>query len=71
MTPGKIYNILGYIGPNGIPEYAPERAQTLISVVQILDSEDEPMTRVMPYNFVVMNSPITGHLGKRIINPNW
>ena len=37
----------------------------------ISDSEDEPVTRGMLYNFVVLNSPVTGHLGKRIINTNW
>ena len=35
------------------------------------ESEDEPATRGMSYNFVVLNSPVTGHLGERIINPNW
>ena len=34
-------------------------------------SEYEPVTRVRPYNFALMNSPVTGHLGKMIINPNW
>ena len=27
------------------------------------------MTHGRPYNFVALNSPVTGHLGKRIINP--
>ena len=40
-------------------------------VVLVSDSEDEPMTRGIPYNFAVLNSPVTGHLGKRIINPKW
>ena len=71
MTPGENCNILGYRGPNGIPEDVLERARTLILVVQISDSEDEPVTRGIPYNFVVLNSPVTGHLGKRIINPKW
>ena len=62
---------MGYRGPNIIPEDVPEISQTLISVVRILDSEDEPVTRGMPYNFDVLNSPVTGHLGKRIISPNW
>ena len=53
-TPGKISNIFGYIGPNGIPEDVPERARTVISVVQISDSDDEPVTRGMPYNFAVL-----------------
>ena len=40
-------------------------------VVRISDLEDKPVTRGMPYNFTVLNSPVTGHLGKRIINPKW
>ena len=59
-----------YIGTNGIPKDVTERARTLISVVRLSDSEDEPMTRGMPYNFAVLNSPVTGHLGKMIINTN-
>ena len=61
---------MGYIGPNGIPKDVPERAQTLISVVQISDLEYETVTCGRPYTFVVQNSPVTGHLGKIIINPN-
>jgi len=34
-TPGEICNILGYRGPNGIPEEVTEMARTLISMVQI------------------------------------
>ena len=48
-----------------------EREQTLLSMVRRPDSEDEPVTRGMLYNFIVLNSPVTGHLGKMIINPNW
>ena len=70
-TPGEICNILGYRGPKGIPEDVTEMEQTLIFVVQSSDSEDEPVTRGMPYNFAVLNSPVTGHLGKRIINTKW
>ena len=62
---------MGFRGPNGIPEDVPEREQTVLSVVRISEPEDEPVTRGMPYNFTVLNSPITGHLGKMIINPNW
>ena len=62
---------MGYRGPNGIPEDVSERAQTIISVVQISDSEDEPVTRGMLYNFAVLNSPVIGHLGKMIITPKW
>ena len=62
---------MGYIGPNGIPEDVPERAQNVILVVLISDLEDEPVTHGIPYNFAVLNSPVTGHLGKRLINPKW
>ena len=60
---------MGYRGPNGIIEDFTEREWTLILVVQISDSEDEPVTRGMPYNVAVLNGLVTGHLGKRIINP--
>ena len=62
---------MGYIGPNGNLEDVLERAWNLILVVQISNSEDELVTCGMPYNFTILNSPITGHLGKRIINPKW
>ena len=62
---------MGYRGPNGIHEYVSEIAWTVLSVVLIYEPEDEPMTCGMPYNFTVLNSPITGHLGKMIINSNW
>ena len=41
------------------------------SVVLVSDSDDEPVTRGSPYNFAVLNSPITGHLGKMTISFNW
>ena len=62
---------MDYKGPNGIPEDFIEMEWTLICVVQILDHEDETVTCGSPYNFVVLNSSVTGHLGKRIINPKW
>ena len=62
---------MGYRGPNGIPKDVPEMAWTLNLLVGISDSEDEPVTRGMSYNFAVLNSPVTGQLGKRILNPNW
>ena len=43
----------------------------VISVVQVLDPEDETVTCGNLYNFTVMNSTVTGHLGKIIISPNW
>ena len=62
---------MGFRGPNGNPEDVMEREWNLILLVQISDSEDEPVTRGMPYNFVVLNNTVTSHLGKRIINPKW
>ena len=56
---------MGYRGPNGIPKDVLERERNLILVVQISDSEGEPVTRGILYNFAVMNIPITGHLGKK------
>ena len=55
---------MGYRGPNGIQEDVPERAWNLISVFRISEPENEPVTRGMPYNFTVLNSHVTGHLGK-------
>ena len=71
MTPGANCYSMGYRGPNGIPEDVPEISRNLNSVVQIFEPEDEPVTCGMPYNFTVLNSPVTGHLGKMIINPSW
>ena len=62
---------MGYRGPNGIPKDFPEIKYTIVSVVQISEHEDEPMTRGSRYNFTVLNSAVTGHLGKMIIGPNW
>ena len=62
---------MGYRGPNGIMKDVPKRVQTEISVVQILEPEDEPVTHGIPYNFTILNSLVTGHLGKMIINSNW
>ena len=70
-TLGETRYSLGYLGPNWIPEDVTEKSWTVISMVWILDSEYEPVTRGISYNFAVLNSPVTGHLGKRIINPKW
>ena len=70
-TPGENRYSLGYLCPNGIPEDVPKISQNLISMVLISELEDEPRTHGFSYNFTVLNSPVTGHLGKRIINPNW
>ena len=40
-------------------------------MVRSLEPEDETIIRGRPYNFDVLNIPVTGHLGKRIINKNW
>ena len=37
----------------------------------MLDSEDEPMTHGSPYNFAMLNSSETSHIGKTLISPNW
>ena len=44
---------------------------TVCFVVEVSDPKDETMTHGSPYNFDVMNSPITGHLGNMIVSPNW
>ena len=62
---------MGYRGPNVILEDVPEIEQPIIYFIQILEPEDEPVTRGMLYNFSVLNSPVTGHLGKMIINTKW
>ena len=71
MTPMENHYRLGYRGPNGIHKYFPEISWTLISVVRSSELEDEKVTRGRLYNVSILNSPVTGHLGKRIINPNW
>ena len=38
-------------------------------MIRILEPEDETVTCGSPYNFIVLNSPVTGHLGKMIISP--
>ena len=61
---GEICYRLVYRGPNGIPKAVIEREQTVLSLFQILDLEYEIVRRGSSYNFVVWNSPVTGHLGK-------
>ena len=51
--------------------YIPKITRMLLSVVLISECEYEPVTCGMPYNFIVLNSLVTGHLGKMIISPNW
>ena len=62
---------MGYRGPNGIPEDVPERARTILSVVEVSDLEDETVTCGSSYNISMLNSPEIGHLGKLLISPNW
>ena len=62
---------MGYRDPYGIIEDVTEISWPLISLVQISEPEDEPVTHGMPYNFTVLKSPVTVHLGKMIINQNW
>ena len=63
--------ILGYKGLNENYEDFPERERNLISMARVSDLEDEPVTRGSLYNFIVLNSPVTGQVGKRIINTKW
>ena len=58
-------------GPNGIPRDVLEISCTALSLVQISEPEDEPVTCGIPYNFTVLNSPVTGHLGKMAISLNY
>ena len=71
MTPGENCYISGYKGPNEISEDVTEMEHSLIFVVEFLDPEDETVTCGSPYNFAILNSPETGHLGKTLISPNW
>ena len=60
-----------YKGPNEIYEDVSEREWNVTFVVCVSDLEDETVTRGSPYNFVVLNNLVTGHLGKMIISPDW
>ena len=59
---------MGYKGPNPneISEDVPERARIVLFVVRVSDPKDETVTHGSLYNFVVLNSPVTGHLWKMI-----
>ena len=69
MTPRDNCYILSYTCSNAILKYFQERVQILISMVQVLDPKYEPVTCGSPYNFVVWNHLVTGHLGKMPIIP--
>ena len=62
---------MSYTGPNEISKYVIEMEWNLISMVLVSNLEYEPVTRGSPYNFIDLNSPVTGHLGKMTISPNW
>ena len=61
---------MGYKGTNYISEDVPERAQTVLSLVQVLDPDDKTVTRASSYNFGRLKSSETGHLGKMLISTN-
>ena len=64
MTPRENCYISGYEGPNEIYQDFLERKQTVISLLEVLDPEDETMTCGSSYNFSILNSPVIGHLWK-------
>ena len=70
-TPREKSYILGYEGPNEISQDVPDRARTVLSVVNVLDLEGETVTRGSPYNFAMLNTPETCYLTKMLIRPNW
>ena len=70
-TPRENFYISSYEGPNGISSDVPYREHNVFSMVKVSYMYDQTVTRGSPYNFTILNSPITGHRGKRIINPNW
>ena len=69
-TPRENCYISGYEGPNEISKDFIDRAWTLISMVKVSDLEGETLTCGSPYDFAVLNNPVTGYLGKMIISPN-
>ena len=71
MTPGDNFYILGYEGPNEIFQDVPKRTRIVVSMVEVSDPEDETVTHGCLYNFAILNSLETGHLGKPLISPNW
>ena len=71
MTPRENFYISGYKGPNEISQDVLEMEWNLLSVIKFSDPEDETVTCGIPYNFAMLNSPETTHLGKTLISPNW
>ena len=70
MIPGENCYISGYEGPNEISEDVPERARTVLSVVEVSNPEDETVTCGSPYNFAMLNNPEIIHHGKTLMSPN-
>ena len=62
---------MGYKGPNEISEDVIERKNNFLSVVEVLDPEDETVTRGSLYTLPMLNGPETSHLGKTLTCPNW
>ena len=69
-TPRENCYISGYEGPNEISQDVPYREQTVLSVVKVLDSDDETGTRGSTYKFDMLNSLEISHLGKTLISTN-
>ena len=55
-TPRENCYILGYEGPNEISQDVPERAQIVVSVVNISNPEGEIVTCGSPYKFCILSS---------------
>ena len=70
-TPAENCYILGYEGPNEISQALIERAQIVLSVLNISDPKGETTTRGSPYKFSLLNGPAKSHCGKTWISPNW
>ena len=70
-TPWENCYFLGYEGPNEICQDFPEKTQNLIFVIKFSDPEYETVTHGSLYNFYMLNSHETGHLGNVLISPNW
>ena len=43
----------------------------MVYMVQFLDPDNEIVKCGSPYNFNMLNTPETSHLGKNLISPNW
>ena len=70
-TPRDDFYISGYKGPNEILQDVTDREQTVLSVVNVSDPDDETMTHCSPYEFAMLNNSEISHLGKTLISPHW